>query len=220
MTNKKLFHKFIILFSMIIAAAVFIRLYSLVASGGSLSFDESLLVALSKIRSTPLNIVVLGITHTATYVVVIPIVAIIVYLYRRGEKVLAVVPMLSFAVFISLGLLLKSLVGRPRPSIVLPVMIEPLFSFPSGHTMMAAGVYGLISLILWQRQRKILSLVSAVWVVLIALSRVYLGVHYPSDVLASLLLGYVLLGIIFWIDHSFITGRILQNTQITGVRDS
>lgn len=205
--NRPVFNSFLIIFLMLISLTLFVGLYCLVDSGGSLSFDESAIILLHEIQSPLLNLLVLGITHTATYVVLCPIVAMIIYLWRRGEKRMVPVPIISFIVFSLIGLLLKVLVARPRPSVVLPVMVEPLFSFPSGHVMMAVGVYGLISLLLWQRQRQILSLISGVWVLLIAFSRLYLGVHYPSDVIASLLLGFVLLGIFFWIDRFFITGR-------------
>lgn len=207
--NTKLaLHTFLIIFLMLGASSLFVWLYCLVYTGGNLCFDEQALLFFYQIQSPVLNIVVLGITHTATYLVTVPIVIIVIYLWKRGEKKLAIFPVISFVLFLLLSLLLKAVVSRPRPSIVLPVIVEPLFSFPSGHVMIATGVYGLISLLLWQRKHKKLSVLSAIWVVLIAFSRVYLGVHYPSDVLGSLFLGFVFLGIVYWIDSFFITGRV------------
>ena len=82
---------------------------------------------------------------------------------------------------------------RPRPRIIARLSGAGWFSFPSGHATMAPLVFGLGVLIWsapWSRGLRIaLLLAAAVFSLLIALSRVYLGVHWPSDVLAGLLLG-------------------------------
>ncbi len=85
--------------------------------------------------------------------------------------------------------LLKHRIGRPRPFESweqLPCLLAPpdKFSFPSGHTMTAFAIYGAFSVLL--PGVALLILPAAV---LIALSRIFLGVHYPSDVLAGGLLG-------------------------------
>jgi undecaprenyl-diphosphatase len=100
-----------------------------------------------------------------------------------------------------ISLLLKYRFDRPRPDVFPPLVVEHTGSFPSGHTLTAVAVYGLISVLLWQRGHRFLSIISGIWVFLIALSRVYLGAHYPSDVLASLALGTILLIIILFIDR-------------------
>ena len=100
-----------------------------------------------------------------------------------------------------LNSLLKLLFARPRPNLFPPVVTETSFSFPSGHAMTAVAVYGLLSLLLWQRGRHSWALLAGLWVPLVALSRVYLGVHYPSDVLASLALGTVWL-VIVWFGYT------------------
>jgi undecaprenyl-diphosphatase len=73
------------------------------------------------------------------------------------------------------------------------LVVEHTASFPSGHTLAAVSFYGLLSVLLWERGHRMLSVISGVWVLLIAISRVYLGAHYPSDVLVSLALGTILL---------------------------
>jgi undecaprenyl-diphosphatase len=90
--------------------------------------------------------------------------------------------LLSFFIAISLAFLLKYLLAVPRPSISL--IDESGFSFPSGHA--TAAFVSLPYLIKSKPKLK------ALWITLaliIAISRVYIGVHYPSDVLAGAIIG-------------------------------
>ncbi len=96
---------------------------------------------------------------------------------------------IAVALSVALFMALKNRIGRPRPFEVwdrVPCLLAPpdKFSFPSGHTMTAFAVYGAIATLL---PGMGLFLLPAA--VLIAISRVFLGVHYPSDVLAGALLG-------------------------------
>ena len=88
----------------------------------------------------------------------------------------------------------KRIVARPRPEI-LPHLVEITgFSLPSGHAMVSAATYGTLSAIACgyvqkQKARRTIQIVCWTVAVLIAISRVYLGVHYPSDVVAGFLVG-------------------------------
>ena len=90
-----------------------------------------------------------------------------------------------------LNVLLKSVFQRARPHFDDPLLILDSYSFPSGHTVAATLFYGvlaayLISLPGMRWGRRLAAALSAVLMVaLVALSRVYLGVHYLSDVLAG-----------------------------------
>ena len=88
----------------------------------------------------------------------------------------------------------KFLVQRPRPSFFPPLIQTGGYSFPSGHALFGIAVYGLLAHMLLPRIRSrsariLLAFLTAVLVIAIGLSRVYLGVHYPSDVLAGWCLG-------------------------------
>lgn len=89
---------------------------------------------------------------------------------------------------------MKIIVQRPRPLIQNALIIETDPSFPSGHAMIAVTVYGLIFYFLMEISKKnwqkiLVSIFGILIIGGIGFSRIYLGVHWPSDILASYLLG-------------------------------
>lgn len=89
--------------------------------------------------------------------------------------------------------LLKALVDRDRPH-YLQLITKTNESFPSGHATATTIFYGLLGLILLLTVKKmwtkwIVGLVTLVWILFIMVTRIYLGVHYPTDVLAGFLFG-------------------------------
>jgi undecaprenyl-diphosphatase len=115
------------------------------------------------------------------------------FLLLRKKIRLAIVVVVARLGELGTESLAKLVVGRPRPD-MLPVLTSASgSSFPSGHAAGSAVVYGslvLVAAVLWDRPPPwwVTSLVAA-FVVLVAASRVVLGVHYPTDVLGGLALG-------------------------------
>lgn len=167
---------------------------------GWFKWDITLMLALHSLSQPWLDQLFLTITHTAQVFVVIPLLVMLIYLWRRSEKITAVIMVATAAIFPIISLVVKQEFGRPRQHVFPPVDVEHTFSFPSGHTLMAVGVYGLIAMLLWQRGHRLLATFSGLWVLIVAISRVYLGAHYPSDVLASLAVGTFMLVIVQFID--------------------
>ncbi len=102
--------------------------------------------------------------------------------------------------------IIKIIVGRIRPSIN-PLVVEKGHSFPSGHTMAATAFFGFLIFFLWKSSlatglKILLTVIGTMIILLVLISRVYLGVHYSSDVLAGLLLSiaYVLLMTYYYTD--------------------
>lgn len=100
----------------------------------------------------------------------------------------------------SVGYIMKIMVGRMRPGGLIPSAIETSFSFPSGHATAAMALYGFIAYLLFRLfpEKQILVMVATVVILgSIGFSRLYLGVHFPSDVLGGYILGglWLLIGI-------------------------
>jgi undecaprenyl-diphosphatase len=90
--------------------------------------------------------------------------------------------------------ILKPLVGRMRPPAALQYGgPDTDFSFPSGHATQSASFYAMLVVVLvrylWPRRRGLLITVATLLVLIVAASRLYLGVHWPTDVLGGLALG-------------------------------
>ena len=118
------------------------------------------------------------------------------YLITGGHRVLAigwVVAVLGAGV---LNHALKGLFERPRPSFAEPVAVSAGWSFPSGHSMGTFVTIGMLAYLIFLGLKsptlRILTIAAAmVWIVFMGFSRMYLGVHYLSDVLAGFAAGTV-----------------------------
>ena len=98
----------------------------------------------------------------------------------------------NLIIITTLNILLKNIVDRPRPQ-GYRIIEETGYSFPSGHSMISMAFYGLILYIIFKncknkKIRNILCVCFTVLIFLIGFSRIYLGVHYASDVLGGFLI--------------------------------
>jgi membrane-associated phospholipid phosphatase len=122
-----------------------------------------------------------------------------VVLYRRGRLVEAALLPVVLGGAELLNLILKLSFHRPRPDVAF-VHIDT-YSFPSGHAMISTAAYGALAYLAWgrlrtPRARLALASGTVAFVTLIGFSRLYLGVHYLSDVLAGIAGG------VFWLSVS------------------
>lgn len=83
------------------------------------------------------------------------------------------------------------------------MVIVENFSFPSGHAMAALSLYGIIGFLLWrhipkQSGRIALITLKAIFILIIGTSRIYLGVHYPSDIVGAYLISGFWLMLTIW----------------------
>ena len=118
---------------------------------------------------------------------------------RSWDWVLRV--LLSVPLGMLLNVLLKSIFQRQRPAFDQPLLSLVTYSFPSGHTAAATLLYGVLGAwlvtVLQRRWHAPVVVLATVMVALVALSRVYLGAHYPSDVFAAMASSTAWLAVVF-----------------------
>lgn len=121
-------------------------------------------------------------------------VLVLIYKLKRYREVLLIGLSLTITQLISN--IIKILVQRARPPETIAMFEEIGYSFPSNHAMLASAFYGMLfwqlsTLIKNKKYRYALRAVGLIFSLLLAFSRLYLGVHWPSDVLTGLLLGWL-----------------------------
>jgi undecaprenyl-diphosphatase len=171
------------------------------AENGGFAWDGPVMLGLHRLSRPWLDTLFYAVTRTGDILIAIPVLAMFIYLWRRSEKVTAALYVAAVIAFPLVSLVVKNQFARPRQQLFPPLVDEQTYSFPSGHSLTAMAVYGLAAVLLWQRGHPTLAVISGVWVLLIGLSRVYLGAHYPSDVLASYAAGTILVVIVVTIDR-------------------
>lgn len=181
---------------------LFVELADNVAEGDTHVFDQALLLALRNPvdHSDPLGPrwveeIVRDITALAgTGILSLLVAGVAGYLLMLRKPNLALLLLVAIGGGTLLSTLLKQGFGRPRPDLVPHAMYAGSTSFPSGHAILAAVTYLTLGALLAQiqprRQLKIYLLtVAVVLTILVGFSRVYLGVHWPTDVLAGWVVG-------------------------------
>ena len=113
-------------------------------------------------------------------------------IYPKNRK-LGIVAGLSFLLCVGVAEVIKNLVMRPRPFLTIaelvPLVKPPQsYSFPSVHTVSSFSVAWIL---LWSQEGKAVRYTVFAFALLMAFSRLYVGVHYPSDVLTGILLAFL-----------------------------
>lgn len=180
----------------------FLFLRSEVGEGETASFDRALILALrntadpnrlrgpSWLQETARDITALG-GFTVLGLVTVAALAVLIVYRRRRQAIVFAVAAIGAQV---LAEAIKNVVGRPRPSFVARYDLIASSSFPSGHSMMAPAIYFTLAAIIAAGElrpgaRRLLMVGSVLLVIAIGVSRVYLGVHWPTDVVAGWTLG-------------------------------
>ncbi|HLR26273.1 MAG TPA: phosphatase PAP2 family protein [Fodinibius sp.] len=195
------FNQFTLMLSLLVIVSglwVFIALTDEVMENEQLSYDQEMLKLM---RTGPDNAVPVGpdwlpdkvkdisaLGSTPVLFLVVASVTGFLLLRRRYQSALLILVATGVGVLVVASA--KEWLARPRPDIIPHLVAVSSQSYPSGHTTMSAVVYLSLAAMLAQLQQrkriKIYSIgIALMLTFLVGLSRVYLGVHYPSDVLAG-----------------------------------
>jgi undecaprenyl-diphosphatase len=203
------------------AAWIFTGIATEVGEGETRSFDEKVLLAMRVpgdpadpigprwLEEAARDITALG----GVTVLLIVTLSSAIYMLMAQRPRMALLLILSVLGAEAVNSLLKIGFARPRPELVAHQAQVFTASFPSGHSVMSAVTYltmgALLAQLQTRRREKIFLLgLAIVLTLLVGLSRVYLGVHWPTDVLAGWTLGAA------WAAVFWIVARILQRLEL------
>jgi membrane-associated phospholipid phosphatase len=187
------------LVSAIAALAFFAWLTDEVLEGDLRNFDEVTRVAVHQIASPAMTTTMRGISFlgSALFLTIAAILVVVLFVLRKWQREAKLFGITMIGASI-LNTTLKLVFQRPRPVPFFNLTAPESYSFPSGHSLASCCFYGALAALLTARmQNRRLKLftwiVGVVMFLLIGLSRIYLGVHYTTDVIA----GFV--GALIWI---------------------
>ncbi len=203
--------------SNIVSVLIFIKIRGEVLEKELLPLDLSILQFFYHLRSPVLNKVMIAITYLGGEAMIGfgILIAIFLLLERHRREAMLFTFILGMAEIIDLTL--KNLVQRPRPQFH-PLVIAKDFSFPSGHAMDSFVFYLTLSYLFFHlsKNKKIAMIITAlslILILLIGISRIYLGVHYPTDVVAGYLGGLFWLTSVLLINKTLIFYKVFKETQ-------
>lgn len=187
----------------------FIELTELLAANDIAWFDDTISVYIHGLRTPVLTAIVIVFTQlgdAGAYIVLM--LGIVVYFYfRRHNWILSIQTAIILISTASINFIIKNIVGRERPAGEHLVVVSAQ-SFPSGHSMSSIAFYGFFIYLAWRYLPKLwmkiaVSIVLPLLVAAIGFSRIYLGVHYPSDVAAGFMGGLFWLAVCILLFSSF-----------------
>ena len=155
--------------------------------------DKKIELTVHKLDSTPADLVAAAASFIGSNPVLVSmVIGLSAYAAYRKQRVAAVVLVAdAFAVIVS-NQVLKNVFARSRPTLFDKIPLPHDYSFPSGHSMSAVGVWGVLAavmILLWPAHRRAIIIGACTLIPLIGWSRIYFGVHWPFDVLGGFLGG-------------------------------
>lgn len=158
--------------------------------------DDAIYDLVFGLRNSFFDIFFTTITKLGNTTTIIILGVILLIILPKKEKWQMTTSILSTA---GINYIIKNIIQRPRPN-HLRLIKQGGYSYPSGHTMISIAVYGLLLYYIQTKvenktEKWIISIILGTIILLIGISRIYVGVHYPSDIIG----GYILSLIIQWI---------------------
>lgn len=186
------------------------------------SFDSTVISYVQGLESPPLTAVMkfftfIGSTASVAVLTVLALLFLYVVLKHRAELILLVAAVLGANL---LFITLKLFFHRARPDLHRLIEVGG-YSFPSGHATNACTMYGILTFLLWRHiptrlGRTILIVISTIMILAIGISRIYLGVHYPSDIIGGYCISMFWLTMLIWFYQRYKEKRYMRGLAIEG----
>jgi membrane-associated phospholipid phosphatase len=176
-----------------VAIVIFIRIAHEMVEGDMEGIDRTIALAIHRLDTRWLVSVMVVITNLGSGFVLTIVSALVAGVcVWRHERRLAVILAANGILILALELILKHVFGRARPTLFPEISLPADSSFPSGHSMGSMAIYGTVGLALsalYPEHRRLALVVTPLLIATIGFSRIFLGVHWPSDVAAGFAAG-------------------------------
>ncbi|OAB31988.1 phospholipid phosphatase [Paenibacillus macquariensis subsp. defensor] len=193
MNNRKLEFSMTLLIS-VICAIGFGLIAVFVGNAKIQNFDHTIISVIQGVETPPLTTIMkfftlIGNGIPIAIITIVVMIILYIFLGHRRELIFLVCVVIGSAL---LNTLLKLIFKRARPDIN-RIAEAHGYSFPSGHSMAAFTLYGVLAFLVWKHVptavgRVTIIILSSLFIAFIGISRIYLGVHYPSDILGGYLM--------------------------------
>ena len=186
---------------------IFVAWQMMDAKRGPTAFDDAIRFKFYNIRNDRLTTFVKAVTYLGNWQTTI-IIAGLLILCKKTRMKLGVPAAKMAMISVTTYTILKLLFNRPRPDRALWLVVQHDASFPSGHSLNCLVFYGTIFYLIFTgiyrtKYRTPILVFLAVLIFSIGISRIYLGVHYPTDIIGGWSLGIFLLMLFsFWVDKN------------------
>ena len=177
----------------------FVQLVDEVRDQDTLPYDEAILRAINTISSPGLDALVVAVTQLGGVIgVVVLTTGIVALLWQRRYRLNALLLAIGVGGAALLNVLLKAVFQRDRPQLWERIVTENSYSFPSGHAMASCALAVSLIFLLWPTRWRWWALAGGVlYMCVIAFTRMYLGVHYPTEILAGWAVSTAWVAIVF-----------------------
>ncbi|MEC4986196.1 MAG: phosphatase PAP2 family protein [Oscillatoria sp. PMC 1068.18] len=158
-------------------------------------FDEQILLAIAKWHNPVADRIVVGLTYLGqpTFLVILCSILGLLLLFKGKRSEATTLAIAAFGAA-GLNLLLKNFFSRDRPQLWERIVDVNFYSFPSGHAMISMVIYGAIAYLLainFPKWRVAIVSAAVILILAIGFTRLYLGVHWPTDIIAGYAAGIV-----------------------------
>lgn len=186
-----------------ISLTIFILLVILVMTNNIMWFDDAIYGVIEKLRCNTMTTIFKGITLLCETETILILLALIL-IFMKKKKVASYI-VINTGLCVLVNQIAKRIFRRARP-VGIALIEQGGFSFPSGHSMVSLAFYGYIIYLMRKSklskvQKNIATIILSMIIILVGISRIYLGVHFASDVLAAYCLSTAFLVIIMYIER-------------------
>lgn len=185
------------LLAALIVTVLFAVLASEVLEGETQHFDDAVRMTVYGVASPRATTVLHAITQLGSPLFLLPMTIVASLIFLRRRRIRGAILLTATMVGVSLlNWILKAVFQRPRPLPFFGLTVPASYSFPSGHSLAAFCFYGALAALVTARLRStfwsaLVWTAAVLIIVAVGFSRLYLGLHYPSDIVGGYATGFV-----------------------------